>query len=93
MHEGNSLKLGGSFICGMTMNCAMLGFIGQRSMSLLDQIWAKLPVWDLNTIQMYQVAAFVNGKDLLGQSESISESFRSKGQSSRSLHDQIWANI
>ena len=45
----------------------ILGFTGQRSGSPHDQIWAKIQLWSHNSIQMYQVAGFVNETGLLGQ--------------------------
>ena len=40
----------------------------QRPSSPPDQLWAKLQFWIYNSIQIYKVATFVNGKDLLGHS-------------------------
>ena len=60
MHEGNSLKIGGNMDYDMAMNCLEFGF--HRS-----KVKAKIQFWGQNSTQMYQVATFIHGKDLLGQ--------------------------
>ena len=44
----------------------ILGFTDRRARSPQDQIWAKIQFWSHISIQMYQAATFVNGKDWLG---------------------------
>ena len=70
----------------------ILVFKGQRSRSQ-DQIWAKIQFWSHNSIQVYQVGPFIDGKDLFLVVSSTSENLRSKCQNPSSPHDQIWAKL
>ena len=68
MHEENSFKQVGIIIMIFLWTDYILAFTGQKLLRPLEnQIWAKIQLWSYNSIQMYQVATFVNEKDLFGQ--------------------------
>ena len=88
MHEGNSLKFGGSMDNDKPMNYNyILGFIGQMSRSQQEQINSVLgPL-------LHSDVSDVSWKRLIGAVFSISKNLRSKGQRIWSPHDQIWAKM
>ena len=78
MYDGNFLKFGGSIHYDMKMDWLEFGFQRSKGEVTTGPIWAKIQFWSHSSLQMYQVATFVNGKDLLGQCQAFLEIWGAK---------------